>query len=152
MTDMEQIFDVERGEVLEEVGRTTAYVGSRMTGTADDAYGRIATTETNEDLLVRFWAEAKSGLLESIRYCLTAEEETDGHFHLVLDLPPTWGEAIGRSMAETLRSYFVNHILASWFMIVNKEESQAYATLSEGYLKDFRQGTLHRKRPERPTP
>ena len=54
---MAETLTVNKADVLKEVNKTTGYIGTKM---EEDkaAYGRIATTEENEEILDRLWDEA----------------------------------------------------------------------------------------------
>lgn len=138
---------INKKSVYEEVGKAASYVGAKMDA---DTYDRMMVTDENEELLDSFWEEAKTTALNSLKEWLAEGKEDAGNFTVALELPPSFRLELKEAMQSGLFSFFVQTIVAKWFMITNKEEAGAYATAASGFIEQVHKAMYERKRPQRP--
>lgn len=66
-------FQIAKGEVYNEVAKTTSYTGAKMEND-EDAYDRIFTTDEDKAMLERFWNESKNMVAGSLKKVLGIEK------------------------------------------------------------------------------
>lgn len=147
---MEIELNVKKNEVLEEVAKTSAYSGSKMTED-EGAYERIFTTDADREMLERFWSESQVAVCEAMKKFLADEGETDDGYTVSLELSKSFDDVLQGSMEKELFSFFVMNITAKWFAFTNKKEAGDYGTAAQELLVGVRKKALYKKRPTRPT-
>lgn len=141
---------VRKDDVLEEVSKTTAYEGAKAVRAEEDVYGRVATTRADEEMLERFWQEARTGALGAVAE-YTDEATADGDdMELRLLMPGTYNTAMTGAAEKMLRSFAVNYVVSKWFAMANKDSAESYAMLAAASLKDVKAKLDERVRPARP--
>lgn len=149
---------ISKARVLDEVAKTTAYIGAKSMSDQDQGvYERVSIVDPDREQLDRFWMEACGGASMALaHWCtsanaqlLTHHAELDRDFKVTLKLPTNWDNAYNNVLKESLMSYLVNSILSRWLLIVKKDEAEAYAALSSGSATQIEQILLSRKRPGR---
>ena len=110
-----------KGDVLNEVAKTTAYSGAKMTG-EEGAYERIFTTKSDREMLERFWTECQVSVCETLKKFLQQEETTDEGWNLKLGLSESFDDTLIKSIKKELFSFFVTGIVAKWYVFTNKKE------------------------------
>lgn len=149
---MKQIeLTVAKSAVYNEVAKTTSYTGARMVGD-DDAYLRIFTTDEDQEMLERFWEEAASGATEQLKPFLHFDNSTATEYEVVLEVSSSYDETLTGSVRKSLFSYFVAMIVARWYRIANKQESESYANDAIGAMDDVMKKIYYRKKPVRVVP
>lgn len=103
---------VNKGDVLNEVAKTTAYSGAKMTG-EEGAYERIFTTKSDREMLERFWTECQVSVCETLKKFLQQEETTDEGWNLKLGLSESFDDTLIKSIKKELFSFFVTGIVAN---------------------------------------
>lgn len=145
---MEQIeLTVNKLAVYDEVAKTTSYAGAKMVGD-ESAYERIFTTDEDREMLERFWNEAASGAIDSLKPYVDAWSNGDD-FEVDLRLSSGFDINLEDSIRCSLFSYFVAMIVSKWFKITNKAEAESYGVEAEGAMKDVMSKIHHRRRPVR---
>ena len=139
-----------QSEVFTEVARTTEYSSAKMSD--EEAYERIATIDEDRGLLQRFWDETRAEVArELIRLLSTEGMDADGDtYKFQLEVSPAFDNALLPSMQLGLFSYFVQSIVAKWYVFTNKEESGAFANAGKKILDDVREKAFYKKSPTRP--
>jgi hypothetical protein len=140
---------IDKGEVYEEVAKTTSYTGAKMSD--EHAYGRIFTTDEDQTMLERFWNECRNTVCNSMKKVLASESEAGGVFSLSLELSNSFDEALAESMQRSLFSFFTMNITSKWYTFANKEEATGYASEAATYLDDIMRKAFFKKKPMRPT-
>lgn len=139
---------------MDEIAKTTAYIGSKNIEADSSAFDRISTTDENAEMLERYWEECKSNLVSTITGVsveVPAEAEPATKFSLGFDIPSgLWNEELQDAMQHSMFSYFVNGMLAKWLVLTNKPDVETYATQSAANLLEIQRMVYKRKRPERP--
>lgn len=152
--------EVSKARVLDEVQKTTAYIGAKAMSEQDPgAYERVAAVDANREQLDRYWMKACSDATMMLdHWVMTARSQVLSHhpeigeeanYKVTLALPTNWNDAYSKTIEELLMSYLVNSIMAKWLMIVKKEDAAAYANLAIGTGQQITQLLLIRKRPVR---
>ena len=139
-----------KGDVLNEVAKTTAYSGSKMTG-EEGAYERIFTTKSDREMLERFWTECQVSVCETLKKFLQQEETTDEGWNLELGLSESFDDTLIKSIKKELFSFFVTGIVAKWYVFTNKKEAGDFATVGKSILDDVKEKSFFKKKPTRPT-
>lgn len=144
---MEVILSVNKKHVMEEVGKTTSYVGGHIDA---ETYDSVSTTEENDEILTTFWEDAKAACCHAIgEYLIRSGEDVGGEFTLCLEMPKNWKSELKDVMQRELRAYFESYIEARWFAVALKEEAQAYEGRASEFLKAMCNAALERNRPKR---
>ncbi|MCD8266382.1 MAG: hypothetical protein LUC33_04425 [Prevotellaceae bacterium] len=141
---------IDKAAVLEEVARTTSYIGAKMAGD-EGSYERILTTDQDAGMLQRFWDESKSEFCRLAKRLITAETDDGGAFTATLDLPGSFSEVLVPSIEDSLFSYFVNGVTGKWCVFTNKQEAGSYVKMAEAHMDDVMRKLLYKRKPVRPT-
>ena len=139
-----------KGDVLNEVAKTTAYSGAKMTG-EEGAYERIFTTKSDREMLERFWTECQVSVCETLKKFLQQEETTDEGWNLKLGLSESFDDTLIKSIKKELFSFFVTGIVAKWYVFTNKKEAVEYEGSASHLLVGIHKKVLFKKKPTRPT-
>lgn len=73
------------------------------------------------------------------------------HYELRLDVSKSFDSALLPSMKVSLFSYFVQSIVAKWYIYTNKSEAGDYADKATTLLDDIHRKAVYKKKPTRPT-
>lgn len=144
-------FYINKNDVFAEVAKTTAYLGSKMLDTDENAYERIFTTDADQQMLARFWHECQVDVCEALKKFLADEQDNTDAYHLSLQLSQSFDTALQESIDKELFSFFVTAIVAKWCTFTNKNEAAEYATAAASLLQGIRRKVFHKKKPTRPT-
>lgn len=136
---------ISKSVVLDEVGKTTAYLGSKsMSDNDPGAYERIATTSANREQLERYWVEACTAADAALsRWLQPGPSQQIGHhcdltndYDVTLYLSNSWESSLGDSARASLVDFFIDFIVSKWLLLVSREDAATYAALSASMLKD----------------
>lgn len=152
--------EIGKARVLDEVAKTTAYIGSKAVSEQDPgAYVRVAVVDANREQLDRYWMESCSDASVALNHwassirsqVLTHHPEigSDRDFKVSLAMPTNWADVYENTVTELLTSYLVNAITAKWLLLTLPTQAEAYAALASGALTQAMQLLLARKRPAR---
>ena len=143
---------VSKGDVWDEVAKTTAYLGDKLVVAegGDDAYDRVLLTDANREDLQRFWEEAVAHANVRLRELLLRAEAPSGDYVVVLDVSDAYERALDVSVLSLLRSYFVLAIVARWCGFADRDDAEGFAGEAEALLEDVRRKLYTRRRPRRP--
>mgnify|MGYP003369875602 CR=1 FL=1 len=147
---MEITLNVDRAKVYKEVAMTTSYTGAKMVDADEVLLDRISTVDEDKDILDRFWNEARAEVAQNMIGVLQSEAMNSNSYALVLNVSASFDEALQASMELSLFSYFVQSIIAKWFVFTNKQESGEYADNASTFLSDVREKAFFKKKPKRP--
>jgi hypothetical protein len=154
-----------RADVLNEVGRLTAYIGSKMQDD-DAAYDRIRTTGGDDEMLALYWDETADLLTEQLKPFLYAQDGqaaisntgtigTDSNipgYFASIKPSSSYDTSLTPSVQTALRSYFIASIVARWCKLTNKAETEAYTLESTNHLTDAMRKLYYKRKPTRVTP
>lgn len=160
---------------MQEVAVTTAYTGGKMDDD-ENALHRISTVDEDETHLERFWEESRADICQELIGLVTFEGMVSSsivkpsdpipvetaaivppvnlvksHYELRLDVSKSFDEALLPSMKLSLFSYFVQSIVAKWYVYTNKKEAGDYADKASTLLDDIHRKAVYKKKPTRPT-
>lgn len=143
---------VKKNDVLEEVGRTTAYIGSKKAENKKEEYERISTTESDNGMLERFWMESCDAIVNLLRgFIVSVSSFTGkgGDFDLTLSMNDRFDTNLVSSINSSAFSFFVNSIIAKWSEITNKQESNEYSSNATAMLQDIKTKVFSKVKPTR---
>lgn len=158
---MEITLSINKEDVMQEIAVTTAYTGGKMDND-ENALHRISTVDEDENHLERFWEESRADICQELIGLVTFEgmvRDTIAlptilqrqHYELRLDVSKSFDEALLPSMRLSLFSYFVQSIVAKWYVYTNKGEAGDYADKASTLLDDIHRKAVYKKKPTRPT-
>lgn len=135
-------------DVLDEIGRTTAYIGQRKPENADEAYRRISATEADNAAMERYWQEASDVMIRKLdRFVTNIGKDTD--FLLMLGVSDRYDDTLTASVATSAYSFFVNYIISKWCELTDRENVAVYAANAARGLADVSAKIYFKKRPQR---
>lgn len=140
-------FEINKQDVYEEIAKTTAYTGKKMD---DSLYEKIFTTDSDKEMLQRFWLESKTTICQYLKKVLESEIETNDIYTLTLNVSSAFDTSLQDSMLNSLYSFFVMNITAKWFNFTNKAEAAGIASEAATYLDDIKRKACYKIKPTRP--
>lgn len=140
---------ISQTDVLAEVAQTTGYTGAKMVGD-DGAYERISTVDENDDELKLFWDECRAEVTKAFARLLESESMSGTNYNLVLNVSVAFDDNLKVSMQLGLFSYFVQSIVAKWYVYTNKQEAGSFAKRAAALLDEVREKAFFKKKPTRP--
>lgn len=141
--------NVSKSDVWNEVTKTTAYTGDKMTND-ETAYERILLTDEDAKVLQRFWEEACAVANDQLKEMLETSSSMSADYNVKLHVSNSYDTTLNGSVQTALRSYFISAIVARWCKFANKGEADSYAKDAEMMMEDVRRKLYSRKRPRRP--
>lgn len=149
---MEITLKVNKEDVMKEIAVTTAYTGGKMMDNDEKALHRISTVDEDENHLERFWEESRADICQELIGLVTFEGMRQApQYELCLDVSKSFDAALLPSMRLSLFSYFVQSIVAKWYVYTNKGEAGEYADKAVTLLDDIHRKAVYKKKPTRPT-
>ncbi len=150
---------INKSFVYDEVAKTTSYAGSKLLGD-ERAYQRIFTTDDDQMMLERFWAEAcnaATGLFKPFVTSVSSNPPSHGialsnNYEVKLQLPDRYDTSLSDSVESSLFSYFVSYIVGKWYKFTNKAEADALLQEATNLLEDVKRKIYYRKKPTRVIP
>ncbi len=167
--DMEIEVSVDKSEVLDEVGRLTAYTGQRKEGDAG-VYERISSTSGDADMLEQFWQASCSAMsdnlkpfIKELRYDYETYEYSSSNinvnpapisvshtgYYVKLELSGSYDTSLTGSMMESMKNFFICMMSSKWFKITSHDDAQSYADDAAGYMTDIMRKIYFKKKPSR---
>lgn len=144
---MDITLNVSLAEVLAEVARKTAYRGAKTEDNpkAQDAAAmeRIATIDEDEEELRSFFTEGRVELTRALAGKLVSEgldAETDT-YSLSLKVYDGWNTALLPALEYSLKLYFVEGLLARWYMYTDEASAAVHSQLADRQLSEM-QGAM----------
>lgn len=141
---------INQNDVLKEVAQTAEYTGDKMTEDSG-AYERIRIVDDNQDELKLFWDECRAEVAKAFARLLGSETMSGTTYSLVLNVSAAFDSALTQSMQLGLKSYFVQSIVARWYVYANKKEAAEYSARAAALLDEVREKAYFKKKPTRPT-
>lgn len=137
-----------RSATFDGVSLTTGYAGAKR-DSDPAAYGRVATTEADGQMLDRFWQEAMDNVSDCVgRYC-TGRTEAGDTRTFALSMPEAWDATLLPGLRQALQSYAVNYIIARWCGIAERDDEAAYSAKAAAQLAAANRKIYYRQRPVR---
>lgn len=152
---MEIQLTIKKLDVLNEVGRATAYYG---TASGEDApgYDTAAATPDDRELLEQYWRSSKNDILRMAQRftplelsAATNNQTADEHedFTLSLTMPSTWDGNTTESLRNAMRLYLIHDITAKWAMRAIPSAFEGINALSTADVTTISQLLHHTIRP-----
>lgn len=147
---MEITLSTNKGDVMREIAVTTAYTGGKMDND-EKALERIPTVDEDENHLERFWDESRADICQELIGLVSYEGMSGDRYDLRLEVSNSFDRALLPSMQVSLKSYFVQNMVAKWYVYGNKPEAGEYADKAATLLDDIHRKAVYKKKPRRPT-
>lgn len=155
---MDITLNVSLAEVLAEVARKTAYRGAKTEDNpkAQDAAAmeRIATIDEDEEELRSFFTECRVELARAFAGRLLGEglDATEGTYSLSLKVYDGWNTALLPALEYSLKLYFVEGLLARWYMYTDEASAAVHGQLADRQLTEMQNATAERVFERKPWP
>lgn len=137
-------------EVLDEVAKTTAYIGSKKVVQREGAYDRIFVTTEDKQMLERFYNEGCNAVTNLSRRFVTSVGE--GDYTLTLSVSNRFDGTLTSSIQSSIGSFLVNYILGKWCEIVDGDSAKKYSDAAAALLQDIKEKVFFKTKPSRNTP
>lgn len=149
---MERNLTIDKSALYLSVMEATEYVSMKMEGEEPSAaYARIAVTDHDKSLLDRYFIDSLATVVEKLRAQSPRYTDSATELQLSLSLPRSFEESLWPSIREDFASFMVNSMLAKWFMVTNRKESEGYEAVATTKLTHMHRMVCQRKRPARPS-
>lgn len=142
--------NVPLADVLTAVARKTTYKGGKRQEDpkADDpeALDRIATIDEDDEELRSFFDECRVEVAQMFSGVLLGEgiDSTTGTYSLSLKIYDGWNTALLPVMEYSLKNYFIEGLLARWYMYVDQQEAVLHGQSATQQLNEMRKATIQR--------
>ena len=148
---------VNKIDVYDEVAKTTSYIAAKGIDADSNAYDRVFTTDEDRLLLERYWRETCNEATAFLKRFITNISEhpvshgvlLNNDYVVLLSLSNSFDFNLRGSIEAGLFSFFVASILAKWYTLINKEESEFYAKGAVSVMSDICSKVYYRKPPTR---
>lgn len=136
--------------VLATVARKTAYLGAKTQDNpkAQDpaAMDRIATVDDDDEELKDDFDECRAEVARVFSGKLLGEgiDATTGVYSLSLKVDDDFNTALLPAMEYSLKSYFVEGLLARWYLYVDKQEAAVHTQGAATLLDELHKNTVQR--------
>lgn len=144
------VLKVNKQSVWEEVAKTSAFTGDKMTGADEGAYERILITDEDQKSLQRFWEEAVAVSNNQLKEMLEKGSPMDKDYEVTLHVSRSYDQVLNDSVQAALNSYFISAIVGRWYKFANKAEAEGYLSEAANMMDDVLRKLYSRKRPRRP--
>lgn len=139
---------ISKSNVFEEVAKTTAYIGAKKMDGAGAAYDRIFTTDSDKEMIGRFWSESADVITNLLQRFIMSVSFGDT-YKITLSMSSRYDENLTNSISSTIFSFFVSSIVAKWCEITDKDNVKDYADNASALLLDIKEKIFHKKKPTR---
>ena len=154
---MELSIDIKKSVVYDEVQKTTSYIGSKKNEEKEDPYTRIAATDSDVDLLERYWRQACASVVEELKpFVLSVSTPENSQtiipsevFTLELQVSDSFEQKLVPSLEGVLKEFFINKICCEWLAVTGDKESDYYKKGMEENREELRRILYYRKRPSK---
>lgn len=134
--------DIKRKDVYNEVARISGYVGAKSFKEQDgqaDTYSRIAITDSDSELLDRYWEDCCGKVAGELQRFIKAIVSNDKSNDATFIIQPLSDVAQRKTVLQKdLFSCFVNFILCKWFELTDKERCEYYFANYNDFIKGIR--------------
>lgn len=164
MAKVSETITVSKGDVYDEVAKTTSYIGVKHQGSGDegsiDHYEQVFTTDADRLMLERFFNEASllatdrmkewSNTVTNSATHATSVNESVG-YTIVLAMPTNYSPQLKGSAELSLFNFFVSYIVSKWCQLSSPADSESYGAAASAMLEDMEKKLRNRERPTRPS-
>lgn len=139
-----------KSDVEAEVGKVTGYTGDKTEAENQSAFhDRVATTESDADLLSRYWRDACAHLVDSLRTFITEARFGRESLQLSLEVSGSYDEVLTPSVENGMFAYICAYIMTRWFAITFPERSKEWKAEAASQFDCLLANLYHRKKPIR---
>lgn len=149
---MEKKILIKKKEVLREVMKATSYLAARKSGTEQNPqpeYLKIVATESDSEMLMRFYDESVESLRSALaEYLQLAELSLYEGIELTLTMPENWKD--GTLNLDDRALYFcANYTTSKWLELSSKEDAEVFMQNAQSDLALIVGAVGQRNRPVR---
>lgn len=155
------ILKVNKGILYRDVEKITSYTGAKaQEAGVEGAYDRIRTTDSNSEVLERFWHDTCSEVTGRLSHYVRRDggyqppshgTDPSDCYEIGLSLPDNFNRPLDGSLEAALHGYFVDSLCARWFAMTDKEDAAVYAASAGEKMGDILRKLHSRVRPVRNT-
>lgn len=142
---------INRQTVIDEVAKTTAYIGVKLLDIDAKAYDRISTTDADAIMLERFWQESRENIASALSLLISSEGVDGDDYRIDLTISQSADYALISTIESGLLSYCVQYITGSWLALAGSDRADGYLAKATSTLTDVRRKILYKRAPVRPT-
>lgn len=154
---MEISFDIKKYAVYDEVQKITSYIGAKKKEEKEDAYLRMAATDSDVDLLEQFWREACVNVIDELKpFILEVNYPENSQtivvadvFSIKLQVSDDFDQKLAPALGRVLEEFFINKICSEWMFVTGDKEADYHKKLTEENGKELRRIIYYRNRPLR---
>lgn len=144
---------VNKNNVYDDVEMATEYFGAHNVDDGGNSlYDSVAVTQYDRERLDKFWADACALLTEPFKQFIVYLKNEEGSMTVGLNMPSNFIVSFEEPIAKAVYDFVKNSILAKWFDLVYRAESEKYAVMASANLNELREKLFARKAPERAIP
>lgn len=140
---------IDKIEVYEEVSKVTAYIGGKnIDASGNSLYDQVFITDADREMIDSFFSSATNNIATALEHSLKDMETSDKDIVYTLRMPGNFISAMENPLAQKIKEYIENSIVASWCAITKKDED-SYAAKSAALLQQINAMQYLRQRPKR---
>ena len=141
---------IQKSDILSDVSLASAYAGVKG-GTGETGYyERVSTTDTDAELLGRFWSDMCGVVFSRFREFITSSATGNDRFTLEMTLSGSYDESLTPSVKGDILSAVTAGVIARWFRYSLPARSAEWEAEAEELLKRAHGKLCTRRPPSRP--
>lgn len=147
-------FTINKDAVLEEVAKTTAYIGAKsQLNDGQTLYNQIFVTGEDRKMIERFWKEACNTVTNiTKRFINTASDITHDRpadYILTFSMSDRFDKNLIGSISASMFSLFVSYIMYKWCEIVAKDKAKEYSDNVAALIESINAKLYYKLKPQR---
>lgn len=140
--------DITLSGALSEVGRITNYTGRKKNSGSE--YELISTTESDHEMLLKYWEEACDVVTENVRHFITEQTYVQSTYSVTISPSVSFDTTLEDSFKRNIECYVVKYIVSKWYKLLdNNEEYTAYEKEANSHLNEAMRKLYFKKKPTR---
>ncbi len=145
---------INKNAVLEEVAKTTAYIGAKSQLTdGQTLYDQVFVTDEDRKMIERFWKEACNAVTNiTKRFINTVSDITHDRpvdYILNLSMSDRFNKNLTSSISASMFSMFVSYIMYKWCEIVAKDKAKEYSDNVATHIESINAKLYNKLKPQR---
>lgn len=136
---------VKKADILNEVGKITAYTATK----ADDTgalFDKVSATEDDREMLEVYFREAVSNIVVTCGKYVKSHTEPQNPqivdaseiLSLFLNMPSNYDDGTNSTLEANIRLYFINHIIYRWFLLLGERRAEMYMEITNSYAEQIK--------------
>lgn len=148
------LITIARSSVLEEVSKTTAYLGAKnKLEDGKPAFDQMLVKEEDLSLIGRFYQESVDVLKNLLqRFIAEINDDGDKNVNWKLEMSDRFDTKMEVSIISSASSFLVNSIIGKWCEITANDKVKDYADNAAACLKDIKDKVFFKSAPTRVKP